>query len=352
MKQQGTLIVEQDEEFLVVEGGYSRDTRSLNLLARPGSLLFPRDAEESPVEWRDQGKWFAVARHAVGHTQLHDEADEAHRDEAEALVETYLQDHAELDERAWVPLDEQGHWLGRLEKVVPMGLVVSLHDEENDAHEAEGASRVVAITNVPLFLTQLAREGYAGALLEGREPIFFCLDENGELQFLRLRRGGVGKVQMDILRADGGWDDYEGIEEIEFLDNREACDARLVETFGKEPIFDWPEDDAFWSVGPLPDEPGTVVAPEDELPYLLAFTKKDDAESWIEDTERDWMVMRVENLTRFLSEAKGGSAALLNPGAHRVRSGVVWVDGQALILDSFSGFWRKDADDGEWQAAE
>lgn len=345
MKQPGIPLEHDGEEYLVVEGGYSLDTRSLSLLVRPGHELFPREPELKPITWRDQGEWFPVARQAVGLTQFSSADDEQHRDLVETLLERYLQEQPEPVEVVWVSLDATGEPLGSLEKVIPMGLVVALHDEEQSAHEADDAASVEAITNVPLYLTHLARNGYAGALWNAQQPVFFCTDENSELQFLRLRRGGQGKVEMDILEAGGEWSPYEGAEEIEFLDNREACDERLVERFGDEPLFDWPDDDAFWSVGPSEAEPGRVTAPEDGLNYVLLFAEEEEAKAWLEEAEHPWKLIEVPDPVAFLADpGLNGLAALINPGAHRVRSGVLWLDGESLVLDSFSGFWLRDGD--------
>jgi len=346
VKQPGIPIEHDSEEYLVVEGGYSLHTRSLSLLARPGNALFPREAELKPITWCDQGDWFPVARQAVGLTQFSSSDDEQHRDLVETLLERFVQDQPEPREVAWVSLGDNGEPLGTLEKVVPMGLVVAIHEDEQAAHEADDAASVEAITNVPVYLTHLARNGYAGALWNGQQPVFFCTDENSELQFLRLRRGGQGKVEMDILEADGSWSDYEGAEEIEFLDNRDACDDRLVATYGDEPLFDWPDDDAFWSVGPSEAEPGRVTAPEDGLDYVLLFSEEEEAKAWLEDSEHAWKLIEVPDAAEFLADpGLNGLAALINPGAHRVRSGVLWLDGESLVLDSFSGFWLRD-DDG------
>ncbi|GJM22860.1 MAG: hypothetical protein DHS20C15_27750 [Planctomycetota bacterium] len=345
MKQPGISIEHENEEFLVVEGGYSLGTRSLSFLVRPGGELFPRDPELKPIEWRDQGHWYPVARQAIGLTQFAISEDEQHRDLVETLLERYLREQPEPEECAWVPLAEKGEPLGSLEKVVPMGLVVPIYDSAEAAHEHDDAASVEALTNVPLYLTHLARNGYAGGLWNAQLPIFFCTDESGDLQFLRLSRGGQGKVEMDIVEPTGEWSPYEGAEEIEFLDNREACDERLVASFGEEPLFDWPDDDSFWSVGPSETEAGRVMAPEDGLNYVLLFSEQEEAKAWLEDSEFSWKLIEVPDVREFLGNpALEGLAALVNPGAHRVRSGVLWLNGENLILDSFSGFWLRDGD--------
>ena len=191
----------------------------------------------------------------------------------------------------------------------------------------------------------LAREGYAGVLWNRLLPVFFCIDQEGGLHFLRVRKD-EGKVAMDLLRADETWDLYDGAEPIEFLENREACDARLVETLGPVPLVDWPEDGELWSVGPNTDEPGIVALDDDQLPYGLLFTSEEGAAEWCEEAgEQAWVHWPVRDLGMYLADSKlDGCGGLLNPGAHRVRSGVFWRDGARVVLDSFSGFWALEGE--------
>ena len=52
-------------------------------------------------------------------------------------------------------------------------------------------------------------------------------------------------------------------------------------------------------------------------------------------------VFPVRDLVAFLTcDEMAGNVASLNPGGHRARGGLLWSDGEGVVLDSFSGFWR------------
>ncbi len=53
--------------------------------------------------------------------------------------------------------------------------------------------------------------------------------------------------------------------------------------------------------------------------------------------------MRIER-TFLRSKVAEGHVVQLNPGGHRARSGTMWSNGDAAVLDSFSGFWKLTPD--------
>ena len=87
--------------------------------------------------------------------------------------------------------------------------------------------------------------------------------------------------------------------------------------------------------------------------HALLFTSEAAARDWLEDGEEGLQVFAVSDLPAFLtSDALQGNVAALNPGGHRACSGILWSDGERVVLDSFSGFWQVAGDGFEPLAAD
>lgn len=339
MKLPGTIIEHGGENYLCVEGGYNVETRAITLLAAPGNSHFAQDEGASPIAWRDQGEWFPIARVKDGELVLQRQEHQEWTEHAAEVIRHYTDEAQPEPDQAWVLSSSRG-FSGSLEDVLPQGLAVAVFDSRELADEAAGDDTVVAIQQLAPLLTHLAREGYAGAMWNQQQPIFFCVDEGSDLQFLRIGRGRGETVEMEILDPLHGWELYEGAEEIAFLDNADACDARLAAALDQEPLLDWPEDGKLWSLGPREGEAGLVNVDEDGLSYALLFSDEDAAEAWLADVSEPWVRWPVSDLSALLAApAVDGCGGLLNPGAHRARRGVFWRDGERTILDSYSGFW-------------
>jgi hypothetical protein len=347
MKLPGTPLRHAGGNYLLVEGGYSHDTRTITLLAEPDSGGFAHPERAQRVVWGEQGEWYPISQWAVGMVTLQEEPYAEQRALIDEVFDRFRTEQQELPTIAWA-VQGEGGFTGTLETILPMGLAVKVFDEEESAAEVSGTEEVVPITNLPNFLTHLAREGYAGAMWNGRQPVFFCIDSMSELQFLRVRRSDGGAMKMDTLDEYGDWLQYEGAEEIEMLENQEACDSRLVATVGSRPVMSWPVDGEFWSVGPKGGMPGLITNEEDELTYGILFVDEDEAREWRDDTDSPWVSFPVGSVEEFLDhESLEGRGALLNPGSHRVHTGILWRDGDRVVLDSYSGFWVLDGDEFE-----
>jgi len=342
MKQPGTVMHYGGDDYLFVEGGYNAETRTITLLAAPDNGHFPQDEEAVPMAWRDQGEWFPIARLIGGQLELQKQEHEDTADYAAELIRHYVDEALDGPDQAWTLRSPRG-FSGSLEDVLPQGVAVAVFDSEESAREAAGEDTVVAISHLASFLTHLAREGYAGVMWNQQQPVFFCIDEASDLQFLRIGRGRGETVEMELLDPLKGWEPYDGAEEIAFLDNADACDARLTEALDQEPLLGWPDDSQLWSLGPQAGEPGLVNVEEDGLSYALLFSEEEAAETWLGDIDEPWVRFAVADLAALLSApAMDNCGGLLNPGAHRARRGVFWQDGERIILDSFSGFWVLD----------
>lgn len=368
MKRPGHLLEHEGDEFLLLEGGYNDDVRSVTVLCRPDNTRF--EAEDNPpaIQWLDQGEWLPLARWSpeelvARHT--------AHKDLLPFLREVLDAYEAERyipEPLAWAVGTGDGV-LGLLVETIPMGIAVILHDDveraENAAREAsveawadvpdqgDGAHRVFPVLNLGQFFTHLVRQGYAGCLWNHELPVYFCIDKDGDLQFLRVVRGTDG-ANMELLDTNDRWIDYEGDRQIDVLDNREACDKRLTTELGAVPLHEWAEVETLFLVGPAPDDPVVVVDEENGLRYAVLFTTEDYAREWCEEAEQPgWSVhaLAVDQLLAVLSAPQMAECvAQLNPGRHRAVNGMMWGDGEAVVLDSFSGFWRLV--DGSFEAIE
>jgi len=343
VKQPGTLIMNEDREYLLVESGFNSDTRAVILLARPTDPSFPPDEKAKPIRWAHQGEWSPVARWSESELRIPDARYEQKRERIGAIVNEYVERPREVATVAWAAR-KQDNFAGTLEAALPMGLAVTCHDTREGAAAISDTDDIVPIENVAIFLTHLVREGYAGAMWNGSRPVFFCIDQAQDLQFLRVGPGPKGdRVELEILEDDDRWTKYEGVEEIEFIDNREACDGRLAEALGKKPILEWPDDNRLFTVGPAEGKP-LVLQPDkddDSLPHGVLFTNEEAAGSFSEENPADLSIFPVTDLTGFLTHTEmEGCVAALNPGGHRAASGILWSDGERVVLDSFSGFWK------------
>lgn len=339
MKRKGHTLVVDGQEFQVVEDGFNAESRTVTVLARADSKHFPG---KDTVHWSDLGGWHGVARWTADRT-LHVPHDGYRRHETllRKVVETYEEQHPLRmgEPRAYASQDGR-HYVALVDLAVPMGLAAVFHETRAPAERAGDA---VPIHHLGAFLTHLAREGYAGALWNGVAPVFFCLDEEDQIQFVRLSTDGRGQPRLEILGDDDAWGHYDGAEEIDLLDNQEACDERLVAVLGRQPVLGWPADNRLFTVGTRGDGPVLVTLDEDdEEPNVgLLFTTEAEAQAAVVELEIDDEILPVPDVRALLDHpALRDRALVLNPGSHRARTGHLWRDREDVVLQSFSGFWH------------
>lgn len=342
MKQPGTLVRHADREYLLVEGGYNDESRAVVLLARPGDPDFPHDPAVEPIAWGHQGRWTPVARWTREELRIPDAKHGERRAQVRTILDEYLGRARAPLAIAWTAR-RKGGFAGSFEAALPMGVAVVCHDDREAAAAVEGVEELVPIENLAMFFTHLVREGYAGVMWNAERPVFFCVDELGDLQFLRVGPAVEGaRVELEILDAHNAWEGYDGAEEIEFIDNREACDRRLVDVLGPKPVLGWPEGGPLWSVGPRAGFPIVVREGEgdDDVPHGVLFTEERLATAFRDDVSPELAVFAVNDLGAFLTHTElQGCVTALNQGGHRASSGILWSDGERIVLDSFSGFW-------------
>jgi hypothetical protein len=348
LKPPGTILRHDDFEYLLVEGGFNPETRSVILLSRPLDPKFPIGDDRSPISWGRQGEWIPVGRWNGSGLHVPDEKHAQHTALVQSLIDQYNAKRAAPPIVAWATR-RGGCLAGALHPALPMGFAANVHDSREAAAAEPEAGELVPVDNLPMFFTHLVREGYAGVLWDER-PVFFCVDQHEDLQFLRVGppdKDG-GDPVFEILGEDGRFGPYDGEEQIEFIDNRDDCDARLVAALGRVAIVDWPESNRLWSLGPGLGEPA-ILKPDTEedgeeaVPHGVLFTTEDDALAFKAEVCPDLIVFPINDLGKFLSvPPMTGCIAALNPGGHRAASGLMWHDGQRVVLDSFSGFWKVD----------
>ena len=342
MKQPGTLVRKDGREYLLVEGGYDAASRAVILLARPGDPRLATDSAQRPVRWGTQGDWLPLARWSADGLRIPDERNRSQEAFIQGVIDEYVAARVAPPIKAWTGTKGQG-FASQLHDSLPMGLAAGCFDSEGAAAALPEVEQVVGIDNLGMFLTHLVRQGYAGALWNGTQPIFFCVDDEGDLQFLRVIPG-EGRVEMEILDEHDRWQPYDGAEAVEFIDNREACDQRLVTALGAKPPAGWPADGRLWSLGSR-GVPRIFTSTEgtNEVRHAVLFSDEQAARDWGEERAPDAQAFVVDDLTAFLTtDAMHGNVAAFNPGGHRAASGVLWSDGERVVLDAFSGFWKVD----------
>ncbi len=379
MKHPGTIVEFDGHEYLLLESGYNDEVRAVTVLSRPGHPDLPQKESTRPVSWLDQGDWYPLARWTPEELVIPEEKHAEHRAHILEIVKRYDAARPEPKPVAWVVAHEDG-LLGTLIDTIPMGVAAIVYEEREAAELSARAgrskpeepdkpelyvgewtdlpdggeaatTRVVPIHSIGRFFTHLVREGYAGCVWNHVIPVFFCADVDGDLQFLRIG-GEAGSVTMEILDNRDVWLEYDGEESIEVLDNREAYDQRLVSELGPVPVLEWKPGDKLYVAG---ERSGSLSVVDDEsgVRYAVIFTKEKLAKLWCDETEREgWAVFEVTPAAAaaLLDNPDVGECVFqLNPGFHRAVTGMLWRDGDSLVLDSFSGFWRM-AEDGDFEA--
>jgi hypothetical protein len=348
-----TRILHGEDEYLFVDAPGDEAGPVLMILARPDN---PRAvaAGMPPTHQSEHGQWCPVARFD-GETLLL--APDPPAGLAERLHEM-LPRYAELQRQriaqakngCWYVLAD-GRFLHALHPAQPGGLLLRLFRDEARAQAAIaplGGGRALPTGELREFLELRAEEGFAGALLDDTELVYFFLDEQSHVEFVKVRAVEGGReLESELLDARGRWQFYEGSEELDALNDPERWDRLMRRVFGPVPFVGAVEP-LSWFAFERDDQPLTVEddsagAADGARRIAPLFADAAAAAAWRLRESPDGEVEPVEvaDLRGFVARATElGAVVRLAPGDHRGRGGTLWTDETDVLLDSFSGLWR------------
>ena len=166
---------------------------------------------------------------------------------------------------------------------------------------------------------------------------------------LRLKLDEDEEVQEYTLNEDGSWRLYEGEEEIEFYLDQDRCDRNMIENLGDIPFLGHQGIVSLWTIEEMDKPNHPFILSSDESPIdgitgsstvLLFHRKKHAVEFLLERGLVECEAVRVDDVKQFLNDAgKMSLTVILEPFRHRATGGVLWLNEQDIVLDSFSGFW-------------
>ncbi|MBI4614310.1 MAG: hypothetical protein HY720_11920 [Planctomycetes bacterium] len=232
------------------------------------------------------------------------------------------------------------------------GLAVRVYSSAEKAQDGRSAvddrlsPRVEEIVDLEAFLAARAREGFAGALLDDEEPIYFLLDDEGRLRVLKLASDGTD-VEPMLLDRKGGWFPFEGEIEMRPFQDQEDCDQLMVRYLGSQPYLGFVPEQKFWSPSAASGEDGVGwVEVEDEWgvsPIVPLFADPLTGRAYLDRHGFPGREMiEVADLRDLVRRAQDAShPVVLHPEEHRAYRANLWVNGEDLILDTYSGFWRR-----------
>lgn len=354
-----TRVLHDDHEFLVVDERRLGQPRAITLLVRTDDAAFAGAAADAVVQttlgkWTPLGMWEDDASHPFTEGGL------KWVPTMNAVATRYLADADTIKaaNTTYYCVTVHAQIGFSLTSAQPDGLTARVFRREDAARAAlseladDGSAAVVAINDLYDFLFRLAEQGFAGAVLDDAEPVYFCADAQSRPQFLRLTPGEENDVEQWLLNPNGTWTEYEGDLELELFRDQDACDRNMTENLGQVPFFGYAPGLPFFAVfrkGEL-DTPlqvsDTEAAGEGENTAAAAsvvpiFADVTAAEEFLASHELvDHELRPLADLHGFIARAEhDGQRVILQPEAHRARGAALWTRGAEIILDSFSGFW-------------
>jgi hypothetical protein len=348
-----TRILHGDDEYLFVEAPGDDAGPSLLILARPDN---PRAVPEgsAPTHQSEHGTWCPVARFDGEELLLAPDPPAGLAERLREMLPRYIEQQrqkiATAKHSCWYVLAD-GHVLHSLHPAQPAGLLLKLYREESAARAAltaqGGAGSVLPTGELREFLELRAEEGFAGALLDEREIVFFFLDEQSRIQFVKVRAvEGEAKVESELLDERSRWQPYEGDEKLDTLFDPDQWDRLMKRTLGPIPFVGYGDGLVafYFAGGHRHDEPLFVNDPDGENGerILPLFHDVASAEAFrAREKLGKATLQRVQDLRALVTHATdAGAVARLQPGDHRARGGALWTDEEGVLLDSFSGLWR------------
>ena len=365
-----TRILHRNVEYLIQEQGGGAGVREAAILARPGQGV-SKGADRGRIIKTNHGEWIPIAFWKGGRLRILDQVSGGLRPDLEAVMNQYLHARASAAKgvrpKRYYYIDEGKAPAYTISRSHPHGLAVRIFCRKKTADEAlsergegAGAARVRWTSDLKRFLVRAADDGFAGAVLDDREPVYFCLDRADDMVFLRLSMNDEEEVEESLLQEDGSWKLYEGEGEIDFFMDQQSTDGNMVRLLGEIPFLGHEEMEFLWTVEDGRNRGAPYVLAASEGPFeglaegdtLILFNTRKSAMDFILDRELyTCEAVRVDALKEFLRDAaERRLGVLFEPFNHRAAGGVLWLNGDEVILDSFSGFWKL-GEDGAFRRA-
>jgi hypothetical protein len=342
-----TRVLHADEEYLVVEEAGEPLAPRMQILSRPSNPVFEVD-EDSPMVGTDQGPWCLLAQYDQGtlrptRPQSDDQLNLLREMLKQFLAHRAVQNQKAQDACFYLQVEDRPIYL--VHHAQPAGLLIALFRHEEDGRKAlqemgrEG--RVISTGSLRDFLGLRAEEGFAGALLDDIEPIYWCVDKEEMLQFLKLRPD-VSQQELEghTLNGSGRWDDFDGSRDLEFYDDQDTWDSLMRHFLGPTPYLGYQENPTFFAL--QREDDWLEILDDEENPMVPLFHERAAAEQFQLELELQKVeLVEVKDLPQLLQQVASTQAtAQLQPGDHRARSGALWMNGESLVLQTFSGFWN------------
>jgi len=348
-----TRVLHDESEYLVSEEASVPLQPRVRVFARHDDPTFPDPP--GPEVKTDQGLWLQVAAVDEGEFQPPDGATPEQVELLQRMLARYLDMRAERDRNAVSScfyLLVQDRPVYSIHRAQPGGLLLSLFRTEEHARRVLGRlgqeGLVIPTGSLREFLILRAEEGFAGALLDEEEPVYWCLDPREQIQFLRIRPDPEEDgLEGHLLDGAGRWQELKGEEDLTFFEDEESWDGLMNRLIGTIPFLGYE--------GPTPlyylrRDAAELVLEDPDLPqegrYLPLFHDPQAAEEFVatEGIDRAEVVDAQDLVGLLRSIQESGALARLHPGDHRARGGVVWADGDSVVIQTFSGFWRRTHD--------
>lgn len=349
-----TRILHDDDEYLFVEAPGDPLGPSLQIFTRTENARAVAPGR-TPTHQTEHGLWVQIARFDGVELGIAPESPDGLGERVKTMLPRYVEARrariAEAKHPCWWIVAE-GRALHGLHPAQPSGALFKLWSSEERAREVVrelGVEGVVQSTgDLREFLELRAEEGYAGALLDDRDLVFFCLDEQSRLQCLQIAPRAADDEEAGLathlLGSDGRFALYEGDETLEPLADPDGWDRLLVRLYGLQPFLGYVPG---WRCLVLKKDGAPVTRPdlEGELKQPLVALFHDPAAA---DDYRSRhglaraTIERVTDLVALVRRAQEqGQLVRLQPEDHRLRGGPLWLDAHgALLLLGYCGIWR------------
>src|SRR5262245_23503437 len=238
-----TRILHGEDEYLFVDAPGDDEGPVLLILARPDNARAVA-AGRHATHQSEHGQWCPVARFDGESLLLAPDPPEGLAERLREMLPRYAelqrQRIAHAQNACWYVLAD-GHFLHELHPAQPGGLMLRLFRDEAGAQAAiaarGGKGRAAPGGDLREFLELRAEEGYAGALLDDAELLYFFLDEQSHVEIVKVRATEGGReLESELLDARGRWQLYDGGEELDPLDDQDRWDRLMRRVYGKVPF--------------------------------------------------------------------------------------------------------------------